>query len=245
MDAVEAARKLLDSDVWDLLPREAAEPIRGVIVLLLEEVERLRRRVAELEERLGRHSGNSSQPRSLDPPAVKARRRKKGGEGGGGGRGGQPGHPRWERELLPEEQVERLERLWPRRCERCDGRELEPLDKGEGIEPRRRQVWDVEIKPKVTEYQAYARRWVGCGHVSWASFPAEAWTVVGPTLLAWYTYLRAEVGLSLRRVQELWREMCGVEVALAWLKKLERHLEDALDPVYAALGRHVQEGTVS
>jgi len=110
---VEAARKLLDSDVWDLLPLEAAEPIRGVIVLLLEEVERLRRRVAELEERLGRQSGNSSQPPSLDRPAVKARRRQKGREGGGGRRSGRPRHPRWQRELLPEEQVQELERLWP------------------------------------------------------------------------------------------------------------------------------------
>ena len=123
MDAVEAARKLLDSDVWELLPREAPEPNRGVMVLLLAEVEELRekaaeveelrRRVAELEERLGRHSGNSSQPPSLDPPAVKARRRQKGREGGGGRRSGRPRHPRWQRELLPEEQVQELERLWP------------------------------------------------------------------------------------------------------------------------------------
>jgi len=176
MGTVEAARKLLDSDVWDLLPREAAEPIRGVIVLLLAEVEGLRRRLAELEERLGRHSGNSSEPPSSDPPAVKARRPKRRREGGGGLRGRQPGHPRWERELLPEEQVQGLERLWPRRCEWCDGRELEPLDKGEGIEPRRRQISDVEIKPRVTEYQARIQLLVKLVPTGVAPATARSWS---------------------------------------------------------------------
>ncbi len=87
---VEAAWNSSDWDVWQLLPQEAAEPIRRVIALLLgevegptdmaAEVEGLRRRVAELDERLGRHAGNSSQPCSLDPPAAKARPPKKVGK---------------------------------------------------------------------------------------------------------------------------------------------------------------------
>jgi len=50
--------------VWDSFPDEA----RGVISALVEGFER---RSAELEERLNRHSSNSSQPPSADPIGVK------------------------------------------------------------------------------------------------------------------------------------------------------------------------------
>ena len=67
------------------------------------ELEKLRLEVTELRERLGRNSGNSSQPPSADPPAQRRARVR---EAGGRKRGGQPGHLGHGRKLVPGEKVD-------------------------------------------------------------------------------------------------------------------------------------------
>ena len=80
------------------------------------ELESLRAEVAELRERLGQNSSNSSRPPSSDPPSV---RRQAKGEATGRKRGGQPGHQGHGRRLLPPEQVDHLIDLRPVSCEQC------------------------------------------------------------------------------------------------------------------------------
>jgi len=64
---------------------------------LEERVARQDERMAELERKLNRNSGNSSAPPSSDPP----NRPKRGKDRSGRERGGQPGHEGSGRELLP------------------------------------------------------------------------------------------------------------------------------------------------
>src|SRR4051812_22029521 len=70
------------------------EALAAVLVL----VQSFERRVADLEERLGKNSANSSRPPSFDPPSVK---RRPPAPASGRKRGGQPGHRRQARPFVP------------------------------------------------------------------------------------------------------------------------------------------------
>src|SRR6185437_1427118 len=97
------------------------------------------RRIAELEERLGKDSTNSSKPPSSDPPSVK---RRPPAPASGRKRGGQPGHHRQSRRLVPPEQLRQVFECKPPRCRWC-GDALA----GDDPEPIRHQVAEV---PPVT-----------------------------------------------------------------------------------------------
>ena len=88
------------------------------------------------------------------------------------------------------------------------------MSEADGIEPRRRQVWDVQIKRRVTEYRVYAAVYEACGEVTWASFPRQAETLLGIHLLVGYTSLRTEARQSLRGVQEPFAALLGLPASL-------------------------------
>jgi transposase len=131
--------------VFDRLPPEVQSYIRYLEV-----------RLAGLEERLHRHSGNSAAPPSADPPHAKpAPPRRPSGRA----RGGQPGHPRHLRPPLPPDQVVELR---PDRCRRC----VHPLA-GDDPEPRRHQVVELPpVRPHVTEHRRHRRTCPRCGRVN-------------------------------------------------------------------------------
>src|SRR5512136_2340853 len=89
------------------------------IAELTAQVEALKTRVKDLEERLGRTSRNSSKPPSSDGPALPPRPKK---PPTGRRPGGQPGHERHERELVPPEKVNKIVECIPQHCECCDMR---------------------------------------------------------------------------------------------------------------------------
>jgi hypothetical protein len=68
-------------------------------------VQSFERRIADLEERLGKNSTNSSKPPSSDPPSVK---RRPPAPASGRKRGGQPGHRHHSRALVPPERLRRV-----------------------------------------------------------------------------------------------------------------------------------------
>ena len=83
--------------------------VRALLLAQKEEIEQLRPQLtalatelANLRERIGRSSRNSSKPPSSDGPGFKPPERRK---GSGRKRGGQPGHPGVGPELLPMERV--------------------------------------------------------------------------------------------------------------------------------------------
>ena len=79
-------------------------------------VEQLLGRVADLEARITRNSGNSSKPPSSDM----GRKRKPPVDPSGRKRGGQPGHAgkTWER--VPPEEVDEVKDADPEACERSE-----------------------------------------------------------------------------------------------------------------------------
>src|SRR3954469_11215200 len=90
---------------------------RDVLIAELQgQLRDLSARVGDLEQRLGRHAGNSSLPPSANPPAApppvqkpKSERRP----------GAQPGHPPHLKHLLPPDRVTRTEAFVPTHCRCC------------------------------------------------------------------------------------------------------------------------------
>ena len=148
------------------------------------ENEKLRKRIKELEGRLGMNSRNSHRPPSSDglsrPPAG----RRKGGRPKGGPRG----HKGYTLQMVddPHHVIEHT----PPKCSAC-GHELTDV---EATACERRQVFDLPpIQAEMTEHRSHVKTCPGCGRENKAVFPAgvDAPTQYGPAIKATLSYLTA------------------------------------------------------
>ena len=99
-----------------MVPPDAQAALLVVFAQYEARVQALEKRIAELEQRLGITSSNSSTPPSANPlgapkPVVK--------KPTGRNSGGQPGHQGHTRQRLPKERVDHVIALIPSHCERC------------------------------------------------------------------------------------------------------------------------------
>ena len=117
-------------------------------------IEALMRQVAALTEKLGRNSGNSSQPPSSDPPG-RAKEQHSKRKPSGKKRGGQRGHRGHQRELIAAAQVDTFVELFPAECENC----WEPLPETADPLAHRYQFTEVPpIRPHTTEVRRHAEQ---------------------------------------------------------------------------------------
>src|SRR5512143_802861 len=114
-------RPPLPQAIWDTLSPEAQVAVAAL-------VQSLERRIADLEERLGKNSTNSSKPPSSDPPSIK---RRPPAPRSGKERGGQPGHRPHPRSLVPPERLGHVIECRPPHCRWChqplQGDDPEPI----------------------------------------------------------------------------------------------------------------------
>ncbi len=176
--------------------------------------ERLTARVAELERRLGRNSGNSSMPPSSDafgrpekkPQAKSGRRR--GRQPGAGGSG-----------LAMVEEPDVTEDHVPAACTGCGN----ALSEGDSIGFERRQVRDIPLSTvEVTEHRAHRYR-CGCGTISSAPMPegvAGSPSSYGPNLRALAVYLLVFQHIPVERTAQLIKDVSGAEVSTGWVASL-------------------------
>jgi transposase len=193
------------------------------------ELESLRAEVAELRERLGQNSSNSSRPPSSDPPSAPRQAKR---ESTGRKRGGQQGHQGHGRSLLPPEQVDHLVELRPVSCHQCGHLLL-----GEDPEPARRQISELpRVKAEVTEYRQHTLQCADCGACTAAEWPAQMPVgSFGPRVQAIVGYLTGRLGLSHRDVTETLEALYGLEIGLGTIAALQRQLSAALaQPVETA-----------
>ena len=111
------------------------EELWTLVGTLVEHAEKLQARneeltaqVEELLEQGGKNSGNSSKPPSTDSAAQRAGRPRK--PSSGRRRGAQHGHPKHERALVPEADVDEIRRYFPSaqcECGRAVYSDAEPL----------------------------------------------------------------------------------------------------------------------
>lgn len=196
---------------------------------LLKRVERLERRIADLEALLRRDSSNSNKPPSSDAPSQRAERPPR--PSSGKRPGGQPGHSAHQRALLPAEQVTRRERHDPRRCRSCAA----SLASAEEIEPLRHQVIEIpRIEPDVTEYVLGRRRCGMCKTVTSARLPRGVPRgMCGPRLSALIALLTGVYHLSRRNTAALLDDVLGVKLSLGSVSNVESKMGDALGGAHA------------
>lgn len=207
---------------------------------LLKRVERLERKIADLEALLGRDSSNSNKPPSSDLPSQRAERPSR--PPSGRKPGGQPGHKAYQRALLPDEQVTRREHRAPRRCRNCAA----SLADAEEIEPLRHQVIEIpRIAPDVTEYVLGRRRCAICETVTAARLPqGTPRGMCGPRLMALIALLTGAYHLSRRTTATLLGDVLGVKLSLGTVSNVESHVGDALALAHAEALARVRQAKV-
>ena len=196
--------------------------------------ERIERRVAELEQRLGRNSTNSSRPPSTDPPSVK---RRPPAPPSGKKRGGQPGHARHARPLVPPEELRQVIECRPPECRWCGDALV-----GDDPEPIRHQVAEVPpVRPVVDEYRLHRLTCPRCRTATRAKLPAGVPAgAFGPRLRAILSVLAGAYRLGKRPIRQLALDLLGLSISAGAICRLERHAAAELEAPVEELRRHVR-----
>jgi transposase len=191
--------------------------------------------LAQLRERIGRSSRNSSKPPSSDGPGFKPPERRKGSDRK---RGGQPGHPGSGPELLPIERVDEVVEHHPQACRRC-GQLLDGVDP----EPLRHQVIEIPpITPLVIEHRLHRLVCPCCSTSTCATLPADVEAArYGPRLSTLVGLLGSAFPLSISKTQELLHHL-GVVIRRAGIAGLRQRLSATLaQPMAEALAAARQQ----
>src|SRR5438309_5996640 len=217
----------LSQDIWDTLSPDAQAAVRAL-------VQSFERRIAELEERLGKDSTNSSKPPSSDPPSVK---RRPPAPASGRKRGGQPGHRHHPRPLVPPERLRQVFECKPPSC-RCCGHDLH----GDDLEPLRHQVAEVPpIEPVVDEYRLHRLECPHCGTSTCATLPPGVPTgAFGPRLRAILSVLAGAYRLGKRPIRQLASDLLGLSISAGMICRLERRAAGDLEAPVDELREHVR-----
>ena len=201
------------------------EVLAALVVSLRGELAQAQGRIAELEERLGQTSRNSSVPPSADGLAKPLPRSRSLRKKSGRKPGGQDGHPG--QTLAQVAKADREERHEPGWCSRCGaGLAGRPVT---GIE--RRQVFDLPpVTVKVTEHQLIERE-CGCGQRTRGAAPegADAPVQYGPRIAAVVIYLYIGQFLSKDRTAQALAELFGVPLSAGTVAAVTARAAGKLD----------------
>ena len=183
---------------------------------LREHNEVLQEKVRELTARLNKDSTNSSKPPSSDKPWKERRKQKPTGRRPGG----QPGHKGKARELLPQEQVDRIVPVFPKVCAGCRST-LRPEDVAG--DPYRHQVIDIPpVVAKVVEYLLHALECSRCGEVTLADLPEDVPNqCAGPRLQAILSLLTARFRVTRREARDVVIALFGEKAEVSEGTRLE------------------------
>jgi transposase len=217
----------LPQAIWDTLSPDAQAAVMAL-------VRSFEGRIAELEERLGKNSTNSSKPPSSDPPSVK---RRPPAPASGRKRGGQPGHRPHSRPLVPPERLRQVIECKPPTC-RCCGHDLH----GDDPQPLRHQVAEVPpIEPTVDEYRLHRLECPGCGTSTCATLPPGVPTgAFGPRLRAILSVLAGAYRLGKRPIRQLASDLLGLSISIGMISRLERQAAAELEAPVQELREYVR-----
>jgi transposase len=186
-------------------------------------------RITELEALLRTNSRNSSKPPSTDglrraTPPKKATGRKV---------GGQPGHKGIAKDLVPEDQVDKIVDLDPEKCVHCSS----PLEEAPRLDAEIRQFTELPpAKPVVTHIKLYRKRCSKCGGFSRAKLPVGSpMGGFGPGLQALVALLSSQFCLSRRDVSDLLLSVFGIRMGIASVQTCCESVSDAVASTHAKL----------
>ena len=194
----------------------------------------LRAEVAELKEKLGKNSSNSSKPPSSDTPANRPQRTR---EKSGRKQGAQPGHPKHKRTLLPVAKARSVTEVRPVSCGRCGHRLA-----GKDPAPKRHQIVDVPpIEPVFDEWRLHTLVCPDCAHRTEADLPKGVPTLgYGPGVDAMVGQLAGELRLSKRTTAETMTHVLGVPMSVGAVMDAQNRVMKALAAPVAEAITHAQ-----
>ena len=199
------------------------------------EIERLSRKITELEQRVDQGSKNSSLPPSSDSPRQQAEATKTRADRRAEAkakrkdeverrRGKQPGAPgqNLEMKTVPDKIVPHL----PTSCTSC-GEDLSEAD-DEGFE--RRQVFDTPDPIILSTEHRSIRKRCTCGKLNAGTFPKEATAPAsyGPNVRAAALYLLFGQHLSVERTADAMSTMLGAQVSTGFVASLAKEAAGGL-----------------
>lgn len=202
-------------------------------------------RIAELERRVNRDSGNSSMPPSSDPPKSRAQRRAAAREAYKRSMkrsGGQPGHEGRTRELVAPERVDERAAHLPDSCG-C-GHEFDGSEQQVG-DPVVHQQWELAvIRPLVVEHARLRLACPACGKATLASLTAGAGSGFGPRLDAHIAMLAGVFRLSREDVRRTVVEVFGIPASTGSIDSAIMRMSAVLADPWAELREAVQQADV-
>jgi transposase len=208
---------------------------------LHEQLQEFRALVAQLRDEIARlknqNSSNSSKPPSSDivNPQLRTKRKKR-------KRGGQTGHRRFQRQLLPPEQVDETI-LHELPADEVQRRRLVPLDE---YEPTLQQIDLPEKLIHVTEHHVRLYQ-TPTGRIVKAKLPASIRKagLFAPPLQALAGYLKARCHMSYSTLRDCLVEVFGLPVCAGYLTKIcTKSLSTALQPAYAEVATRIRNAAV-
>jgi transposase len=208
--------------LWDQIPSSVQAALWVVIESYEQRIRALEAEVGDLKERLTQTSQNSSRPPSADPPTVK---RSPPRAPSGRKRGAQPGHARYERTLVPLEQVTAVIPCRPTHCRRCG-----TAVQGQDPQPLRHQVIEIPPPtPEVREYQLHRLICARCGITTCGTLPLGVPTTsYGPRLASLVALGSGAYRMSKRTVVSFCTDVLGVPMALGEVCQVEHTVALAL-----------------
>ncbi|MDQ3651577.1 MAG: IS66 family transposase [Acidobacteriota bacterium] len=209
---------------------EEIDRLRSRIARLEEEVRAERHqnfvlsgKVRELEARLAKNSTNSSLPPSTDPPAAKKTKSLR--QQSDRKIGGQPAHPGTT--LKPVAQPDQVLVHRPAQCRGCG----ESLAESKVIARGSRQVFDLPpVKLHVVEHQVETKHCAKCGHWTSALFPhgVDAPAQYGPGVRARAVYLLNYQLIPYQRASEVMKDLFGCPLSPATLANIVKECAEHL-----------------
>ena len=244
----ELEAKLIEKDAQLAAKDARIEELEQLVARLEAQVAVLSKQVEELTEKLGLNSSNSNRPPSSDPPGgtgsterKKARNKRKGK--GKRKRGGQSGHRGAHRELLPEDQVDDFENLFPPQCGNCWASLPEVPDP----RAKRYQVTEVPpIKPHTTEFRRHCVKCEHCGYKTRARYDKEVIpsSSFGPRLMSLVALLTGVYHVSRRKTATMLSDLVGVRISLGAISTIEARVSEAVKPAVDEVCDHVEQAEV-
>ncbi len=196
-----------------------------------EQIAKLEQKVQELQKLTPQNSSvppSTQHPHAKDKPKPKPKSDSKTRNK----QGGQPGHPRTTRPLVPTNDCDDVQTLYPNQCRRCHAKLS-----GNDPDPLRHQVIELpQIKPIVTEYQQHRLTCQCCGTQTCAPLPEGVPTgQCGPRLAAFTGLLMGHFRQSKRRATSFLGDLLNIPCSPAWTVKIQNRVSDALAQPYEEL----------
>jgi transposase len=206
--------------------------IRTLLLYLLEENAKLRKRIEELEARLNQSSDNSHRPPSSDSPFKKKRGKRKKRK-----KGAKKGHPGHRQVML--EPTEVLD-YKPERCS-CGNKhfcEVKPYYTHQVIE-------FPELQMEVIHFILYEGCCCCCGKLNKAKVPKEHESGYGPRLTALIGEIAGIQGNSRSTIQQFCSSVLGIPISRGAIQKVIDRVSEAIKAHYEAIGRVAREVKVN